>query len=503
MKKYLRIMTTCLLLFFLILASDNKQTLADTKKSATMIDLDRVTNHISFQFDMPKDGKIKLNINVQDRDTVPGVLKFVIQTGNSKDSEKIKEITGITSTNGVKDLEVELNRGKYYFYYELSNATGNFSDTVLALKCQAEILPTIPDNISELTVHSINSLDSITKEGYEEIHFGDEVQQKDLILPFTVDNAGGLLISLIQVDYGEDLEVGIYQDMECTKPVGEKVLMTDFETPKNIERTIADKGTYYARFTYEKENPIGLTTFKVKLYSISGEERTLSINKTTMTHQASDNDKIIYKLDIKSTKLLEFYITPYDNANGGSAYFRLLDKDKKKLTNKSFVVSDLNDERKYDPIIKYYTVNKGTYYLEIDANCSLYQLQSIAFDVDSKAGSSKSKAKLLKIRGNEAEGFFTTSTSTSKVDWYKFKVTNSSQYVDFTIAYKLDGEIEYEIINSKGKVLYNSSDETECREGYYYHWAGCNYGKGTYYIKVHKGSKSSSLEYAVILLKVI
>jgi hypothetical protein len=126
-----------------------------------------------------------------------------------------------------------------------------------------------------------------------------------------------------------------------------------------------------------------------------------------------------------------------------------------------------------------------------------------AVDVDSQAGSSKLKAKSLKNQGKAADGFFTISDKTSKVDWYKFTVAYSGQYIDFSIAYMLDGNLEFEILNSKGKVLYDSSKEIECLEGYYYHWAGSEYPKGTYYIKVKKGSKSSSFDYAVVLKKIV
>jgi hypothetical protein len=502
-KKFIRIITMCFLIFFVVLIAEEGKVFADTKKSSTAIDLDSSTRQIAFDFNMPKDGKIKLNINVKDKDTVPGILTFAIQTGYSKNSEKIKEITGITSTSGVKDLEVELKKGNYYFYYELSNGTGDLSDTVLGISCQAEILPTIPDNVSELSVNAINSFEDVTKNGYQEIKFGDAGGQMDLVLPFTVDKAGGLLVSLKKADSYEELEAGIYQDAGCTKPVGDSFMLDAFEASSDVQRTISKKGTYYIKFTYKNENPSGVTTFKVKLYSINSSDTSLTFGKTMMSYQTSDKDKIIYKLNIKSTKLLGFYITPYDNSNGGSAYFRLLDKDKKQLTKKSYVFTDWDDETGYASIVKYYTVQKGTYYLEVNADCSIYQLQSKAVDVSKEAGSSKSKAKLLKNKGQALEGYFTVSDSTSRIDWYKFSVTASSQYIDFTIAYMLDGDIVFQILDSKGKILYDSSEDTECPEGYYLHWVGTNYSKGTYYIKVYKGSKSSSFDYAVVLKKAI
>lgn len=500
LKKFLRVITMCFLISFIFLMSDYKEVSAYSDKSSIRVNLDYRTDHIANSFDMPKDGKIKLNITVKDRDTAPGILRFAIQTGYSKDSEIIKEITGITSTNGVKDLEIDLTKGKYYFHYELSNTTGDLYDTVLGLFGETEILPIIPDNLSALSVHSINSFNDITNKDYEEINFGDEDERKDLVLPFTVDKAGGILISLKQSgSYDDYLKARIYQDKECTKPVGKDFLLNAIDDSVNIERAISKKGTYYIKFTCDQGAPFGVTTFKVKIYSISGGERTLSAGKATVAYQASAKGKVIYKINVKDTKSLAFSITPYDNSNGGGAYFRLLDKNKKQLTNKSYVVSKRNDEKKFGPINKYYTVNKGTYYLEVSANCSIYQLDSATVNIKNQAGSSKSKAKLLK--GSALEGYFTISDKTSKADWYKFSVPTSGQYINFVIAYVLDGDIIFQILDSNGKILFDSSEEGGYLEGSYRNWVGNTYPKGTYYVKVSKGSKNSSLNYGVMVRK--
>jgi hypothetical protein len=503
-KKFLRIIAMCFLISFIFLILDYKEVSANTNEYSTLITLDNRTKQEAFSFSMPKNGKIKLNIDVKDKDTVPGILTFAIQKDHSKNSEKTKEITGITSTNGVKDLEIELAEGLYYFYYELTSASGDLSDTTLGLNCIAEILPSIGNNISELSVHSINSFDDITKDGYEEINFGDEAEQIDLVLPFTVDAAGGILIFLKQENYSKDLEAGIYQDLECTRPVGDGFLLDAFDDSADAEIAIPKKGTYYVKFTYNKYSySYGIKTYKVKIYSISGEDRTLSDGKATVAYQVSDKDKIIYKFNIKDTKLLGFRIVPYDNSSGASAYFRLLDKHKKQLTGKSYVASLQNIESKYDPIDKYYTVDKGTYYLEVDVSCSIYKLESKVFDVNKQAGSSKSKAKVLKNKGSAAEGYFTVSDKTSKADWYKFSATSSRQYINFTIGYIHDGDIIFQILNSKGEILYDASEETGYEEGSYYHWVEKSYSKGTYYVKVFKGSKNSSCVYTVVLKKII
>lgn len=141
--------------------------------------------------------------------------------------------------------------------------------------------------------------------------------------------------------------------------------------------------------------------------------------------------------------------------------------------------------------------------MELNANRSIYELGYYAVDMKKQAGTSKSTAKALKIRGKALESYSTISDSQSKVDWYKFTVTTSNQFVDFSIGYMLDGDIVFQILDSKGRVLYNSKVDTNCKEGYYYYWVGNNYAKGTYYIKVFKGSKNSSYNYAVGLINVL
>lgn len=396
LKKYLRMISMCFMMVSIFLMLDYKAALANSGKLSTTINLDARTNQFITEFYMPKDGKIKININVKDRGTVPGTLSFTIQAG-IESPRKIKEITGITSTNGVKELEIELSKGEYLFRYVLSGAGEELDETVLGLNSETEILPTLPDNLSALSVHNINSFDDITDEGYERINFGDDAKRTELVLPFKVDKAGGILISLKQADSYDDLEAGIYQDEACTKPVDKKFLLSASDDSTDVVRAISEKGTYYVKFTYKNVNPI----------------------------------------------------------------------------------------------------NKGTYYLEVSAGCPVYQIQSIVYDVNKQAGSSKAKAKLLKNKA--IEGYFTISDKVSKVDWYKFSVTTSGQHIYFLINYRLDGDIAFQILNSKGKVQYDSREETECLEGDYFHWADKKYAKGTYYVKVFKGSKNSSLSYAVIL----
>jgi hypothetical protein len=497
MKKSIKVLLVFSLLIFLMLTFDHKEVKAYQNKYSTAITLDNRTKHNAFDFTMPKDGKIKLNISVFDKNTVPGSLTFAIQTSYSSDSTKIKEITGITSSQGIVDMEIELSKGKYYLYYELNNQTGDLTNTSLELSSKVDILPTIPENISELSTQSITSFEDITKDGYEEIKFGDI--NMDLVLPFTADQAGGLIIAMTgkAINY-DSLKARIYEDAECNKPVGNEFILESWKGSLTTDRQLPKKGTYYIKFTMKSSNPVGITSFNVKLYTISSASRTLVSGKPTVAYQDSDGKKITYKIVVKNSGLLQFMITPYDNTKGGGVTnIQLLDKNKKKITNSDKVITQLNSDGTYDPMIKYYTVTKGTYYLQLSTNGNVYELANYFSEGVSKAGNNKSNSKLLKSGSKAVDGYFTNSDKTTKIDWYKFNVS-SSQRIKLTLGYQLDGDIVFEVLDSKGKVLWNSNEEMECLEGYYYVWIERDYAKGTYYVKVYKGSNSSSFTYVIM-----
>lgn len=119
---------------------------------------------------------------------------------------------------------------------------------------------------------------------------------------------------------------------------------------------------------------------------------------------------------------------------------------------------------------------------------------SYSIKAETNAGKSKSNAKLMKVQQTMAEGYFTSADKSSKVDWFKFTL-KSDQYVQLYMSYFLDGEFDYEIIDSNGKVLYQLSHEVGSSEGYYDTWCGKNFKKGTYYIKVYKKGNFSSVNY--------
>lgn len=503
MKKAVRKILVCIVVLMVMLSLSQIRAMADPKVNSAEFGLSMRDNYEAYQFHMPKDGNVKLNINLKDTDSIPGILTVSIQKSFKEGSPKIQEFAGITASTPVVDSQVALSEGDYYICYKLSNATGDLSYTSIYLYSTIEILPTVVTNIPELKVSAINSFSEITEKGYSELKFGDAEEGKNIVVPFTAKNGGGLYVSLkAGKESFDEIQGTIYKDKECTQPLGKSFSMEHMDDNTNYLRNLPEGGTYYIKFTLENEEDheaVGETTFLAKLYEINGGDRIITNGKSTLSYQEKSSGKINYKITVKATSTLVIDVFPADNSKIGLAYFTLLDKNKKAITKRSTVYDDLKgDGTGYDFMQKYYTVPAGTYYVQVTASDSIYELVTYVHKYKANAGLNKAKAKSLKVQGTGGIGLFTTRDSTSKTDWYKFTI-NSRQYVQILLSSYLDGKFDWEIVDSRGKVIYHLNDNNGSIEGNYNYWSYGYFDKGTYYIKVNKIGNSSSLAYSLNL----
>lgn len=501
MNRVLKGLLVCVLAFTAIFGFLQNKAVAG---AATNIDLGSSTDRLAFDFYMPKDGKVKINATVKDYGSVPGILTISIQKEYSESAEKVKEITGITENSPAQDVEVELKEGTYYIAYKLTSATGDLKDTGINVKCTAEILPTVVQNISELTVNSAGSFKDITNKGYDVLKFGDGAEDTDIIIPFTVKNGNGVYISLgAEGSSFDTIEGLIYKDRECTKAVGKSFILDSNSIDKFTDyvRTLTGKGTYYIKFTIKQKyyGAVGEIPFLVKLYDLNGNDRAIAAGKSTLSYQDKASKKISYKITVKSKGILAVDVTPFDNSKGGDATFNLLDKNKKAISKSSKMYSYQKDNGEFGATEKVYTVPAGIYYVQVTASSNLYQLDYIVYDkLEKNAGSSKAKAKVLKVQQTIGTGNFTYADKTSAASWYKFTLTED-QYAQLYMLYNLDGDFEIEIQDAKGRVLYKNSKELGTEQGNYELWYGTTYKKGTYYIKIYKKGSLSSVAYQFAL----
>lgn len=500
MKKLLKKLFLCTVVLIAIFSLSQITAFAEYEVSTTTCSMDNNNDYQESDFTMPKDGKVKVNISITDKDSIPGILKVSFRKADDEDRAIVQVFTGITASSPITDAIVDLDAGNYYVSYVLSNASGERTNTAISLTCTIEILPTEVTNISELKVNAINSLDEITDKGYSELQFGDFEKDKSIVIPFTVNRKGGIYISMKpSYEFFNEIKGTIYKDKECTQAIGKSFSLNDMDDSKDYLRSLPSGGTYYINFILKNDeiiHEVEETPFQVKLYEINGEDRSITSGKSTLVYQEITDKKINFKFVVKAASVLAIDLGTADNSKSGSASFCLLDKDKKAITKTSTLHSDLKEDGDgYDMMVKYYTVAAGSYYIQVSASDNLYELVSYVNKYKSNAGLNKAKAKSIRVQGTYGTGYLTTADKTSKTEWYKFTIS-SRQYVQIELKFLLDGKFDYEVIDSKGTIL---SKEIVSKEGSWLLLLENYYDKGTYYIKVNKVGTTSSLAYILNL----
>lgn len=234
-------------------------------------------------------------------------------------------------------------------------------------------------------------------------------------------------------------------------------------------------------------------TCKVQINFIHSSDRTLSKQLTYYTaYQEIDGKKITYKITVPKTGRISLGVFPYDSDTSYDVSYRLLDKNKKQLVKEKYQTSLDSDNEANN---KYYTLNKGTYYVQVDTNCVFYDIAYRFTPTKDQSGTQKSKAKAIKMNGSDVEGYFTNTEKKSKVDWYKINVT-ATKYIEIFIGYYSDGNFKYELVDSNGKVVKSKVFKGEYVGAYDYTVYG-TLNKGTYYIKITKLEATGSMSYYI------
>lgn len=478
MKKILKHIGLCMIVFTTVMLLTHTSAMAMKKPRifSTSTHLDAASKYECFEFEMPKDGKIKMNVTLKDFGVIPGSLIVVFQNRYSprlyEKQYRKKEITGITAEQPVVDLEVELKEGRHYLGYQLYNEVGNIVHSSVQVDITVEVLPTIPVNIPELTVNTVNSIYDFDvkaedfhrsqyefkENGYDEIKFGDH--DSDVIIPFTIKKGNGVYISM-KVEHSGDKIIGrIYKDAKCTKSVSTSFFQDWFDDCTDYRCGLPGKGTYYFKFTLDEDDPVGETEFFIKLYELNGRDRKVTEGKATVGFQTERDKTINYKIKVKGKKLIVVNVEPFHDTGSEEAGFCLLDKNKKPISRTLYEVSSYNESSGKNYIQKNYVIPAGTYYIQMTSSDDIYEFTYYLLNVKKNAGRKKSKAKTIRVQKDIGRGYFTSRDKVSKADWYKFKLT-SEQYVHFFMDYEADGFVDFEILDSKGRKLYKYSEGIE------------------------------------------
>ena len=237
---------------------------------------------------------------------------------------------------------------------------------------------------------------------------------------------------------------------------------------------VAKTGTYYLVF-YASESSGALGT-TAKLTAYPYKNGTAKVGKTLTVSTCGDNSTIAYyKLKVKKRGQLSISVTDVTGYNG-SVIHKLCNAKKKSLQGDYWTYTR-NGETSY------YGVKKGTYYLAVKSNLSVYKITPKLKAVTKAGGTSKSNAVKI-AKGKAMTGVLATG---EKSRWYKFTLSKAAK-CKFTINGKSDdGGIRFTF---SGAGYYDSSvtvwegDPSKTMET-------TKLKPGTYYIEVTPASSGT------------
>lgn len=282
----------------------------------------------------------------------------------------------------------------------------------------------------------------------------------------------------------KSIRFGLYKNASMTQPVGtEGSCAVNSGSDKVI--VVPKGGTYYlgAYSTNSKASPtefgnaVGATA-----YYINGADRTVTAGTWNAVGQVKPQVNY-FKFKAKSTGYIKV------TTRGGSTLDTVSLKNSTKKTllcsaakmgNAVFGVKAGNT----------YQIRVTPKYQKRDG---WYQIRVSNYKVTEKSGSTRAKAVTIS-RGSKYAKKGTIIAGNSTSDWYKIKVTAKKAF-RVVMKGETNNKMKMSLYNSKGKLIKSITMNGASHSGAYIRLT--NYPKGTYYVKISRGTSQSSGHYSV------
>lgn len=297
----------------------------------------------------------------------------------------------------------------------------------------------------------------------------------------------------VSPDSADTVYFGIYKDANLTQkvPNGE-----DWVT-RGDKRTqlfwIPKNGSYYigvySKMSSSTVTGIEQVTLAAGAVSFDGNDRELKSGKQVAV---GVNGKQTNYFKFKVKKAGYITVPLIDDQSASYCKVTLCNSKKKALTN------EMSLGGAYTKTLTY-GVKKGTYLIKVkypysSKNAYTFKVTSNS-SIKEKSGKSKAKAVTLK-KGKKGTKKGTLEAGSGQVDWYKFKKTNTKSTVTVTVKGKTNDKIKVSVYRPGKSKAAASGTFSYMYEGYKF-TIPKSYPKGTYYIKIERGSKKSSGWYSV------
>lgn len=353
----------------------------------------------------------------------------------------------------------------------------------------AEVKDASGSVVTEITAQDINKTSSFaTYQGTV-----TSVTDPTVIIPIKVSSAGTVYVDLDGIAVGEGVTASLHSLADATdgSQIASSFLYGDART-KSIAASVKKAGTIYLKlatsadnYSFSKEEQ-QVVEFTVKSAPQGG---TLT-NGKTFNGCSPDDGIAYYKVKVTKPGYIRVKLSSEDNYP--SFYVNLCNSKKQKYAQ--------NDERlsSSDNHTALFAVNKGSYYIAVKSRASIYGINSKFAAVAEKSGTSRSKAVAIK-KGTTKKGIILSSEKKSKADWYKFTISKS-QRVEFTFSGSTTlGHIQLEMYRAGDSSRFGSKTisglDQKATVSPYTFGNNNKLTKGTYYIKVTKGSYATSNGY--------
>lgn len=320
------------------------------------------------------------------------------------------------------------------------------------------------------------------------------------IYPVTVPQKGAVTFMVMRNNMTtafSNLTISLYSDISCTEEYGTMAYGNE-ETLQESELFFQNAGTYYLKVVLDRaDNVTDALSFVLGSFFVSNADRDLAEDTLAIAYSDNEHNKIRYKLQVKKTGVMAFAAFPSDYTSTFGGDITIYNAKKQAISVKETISNNKDTSTNAKYARAYYTVQKGTYYIEFSAvaSTSHYIVGYSMVNKKDASGASRTKAAKLTIGGKLKSGMVLLSDSVKKTDWYRLTLKEKKKFTILIDAY-VSGKLKVEVCDSKGRTI-PFGTRTMNKTAQYKMPTKGKWSKGTYYIKVTKENKKASGYYEI------
>lgn len=285
------------------------------------------------------------------------------------------------------------------------------------------------------------------------------------------------------------LTLTIYSDAQQKTKVGSVTrFYEDKETQKTID--ILKDGTYTVTYELSRRNDPQEISFDVTYCEVLNKEQTLKKGESAVGYLSYNLKETLYKINIEETGYISVKMEA-DSPNA-TAYMTFLDSKKKEIEKEAYCNVSKKDTM-------YYGVKKGTYYVKVRSSMGIYSISYSFQKVKDNGAAKKADATALSVGGKAMSGVVLADSKDTTAEYFKFTLKESTK-IEIKVSGNTNNTMRFEIESDSVNILFNNLRISNVKKEDSMKFTKA-LPKGTYYIKVYKGTSGTSGNYSVQVVK--